>query len=49
MTLPSPIVEPPSELDRRCPVSIMPGHHCGRVVASGQTLCENHRAMGSPG
>ena len=49
MTLNAPFVDPPSDLDRRCQVSIMPGQHCGRAVAPGQTLCENHLAMGSPG
>ena len=34
---------------RRCPASIMPGQQCGRPVAEGETLCENHLAMGFPG
>ena len=48
MTFPDPIIEPPSDFDRRCPVSIMPGQRCGRTVAAGQIMCENHLAMGSP-
>ena len=48
MTAHQPIVDAPIPVERLCPSSIMPGQHCGRPVAEGETLCANHLAMGTP-
>jgi hypothetical protein len=44
----APTVDAATPVGGRCPASIMPGQRCGRPVADGETLCENHLAMGSP-
>lgn len=44
----TPTVDAVAPVDGRCPASVMPGQRCGRAVAAGETLCENHLAMGSP-
>lgn len=41
-------IDTAAHVDGRCPASIMPGQRCGRPVGEGETLCENHVAMGSP-
>jgi hypothetical protein len=48
MTAETPTVDAATPVDGRCPASVMPGQRCGRAVAAGETLCENHLAMGSP-
>lgn len=43
-----PVTVDPSAPLELCASSIMPGQHCSRPVAAGETLCENHLAMGAP-